>query len=258
MTGWDPWTPTIEQAPYRIAAVMPRTPAIVGVEMEPMGDALSYRPGQYVLLEDEDAAVAPRSFSIANAPRADGRLSLLVTRVPGGQASTWVHDRLRAGDQVRVSGAYGAFVEEPGSVAPALFLAAGSGLAPIKALLEAALPSTPRPSLTLAFSARTQADVIDAERWTAWQEREPRFRFVRTLTRGPGPPPRGRIPSLLADLVDGLGDHDVFIAGASGFVVDCTNAAQALGAARARIHTEVFYGEPQPWTGEPGFNAGCS
>jgi len=247
----DPWTAAIEQAPHRVVDVRACTPAIVEVWLEPLGDVLDYRPGQYVLLEDDAGTVAPRSFSVANAPRPDGRLSLLVTRVPGGQASTWVHERLVAGTQVLVSGPYGTFVDDPAATAPVLYLAGGSGLAPIRALLEAALPDPRRSALTLVFSARTRADVIDADRWATWQAREPRFRFVPTLTREPGPPPHGRIPTFLGEVAGDLGTGDVFIAGAAGFVADCAGAAMALGAPRARIHTEVFYGEPQPWSGQP-------
>ena len=243
----DPWTPSVLQEPHRVANVRAVTPAIAELWLEPLGEPLEYRPGQYVLLEDAEGAIAPRSFSVANARRADGRLSLLVTRMPGGQASEWVHGGLSAGDPVLVSGPYGTFVDDGGS-APAWYLAGGSGLAPVRALLEAA---PPRRALTLVFSARTEADVIDAGAWAARQAREPRFRFVRTLTRGAGPPPHGRIPALLADLAGDLRDADVFIAGASGFVTACAAAAQGLGAARARIRTEVFYGEPEPWTGKP-------
>jgi CDP-4-dehydro-6-deoxyglucose reductase, E3 len=50
-----------------------------------------------VLLEDDRHEVPPRSFSIANAPRSDGLISLLVTRVRDGETSLWVHDRLRVG-----------------------------------------------------------------------------------------------------------------------------------------------------------------
>jgi CDP-4-dehydro-6-deoxyglucose reductase len=247
----DPWIAAIEQAPHRVVEIRPCTPAIIEVWLEPRGEALGFQPGQYVLLEDDAGTIAPRSFSIANAPRADGRLSLLVTRVPGGQASTWVHDRLKAGAQALVSGPYGTFVDDPGATAPALYLAAGSGLAPIRALLDAALTDTRRAALTLVFSARTRADLIDPEAWTGRQAREPRFRFIRTLTRESGPPPRGRIPAQLGDLVDDVGACELFVAGASGFVAGCTEAATTLGVPRAQIHTEVFYAEPQPWSGQP-------
>jgi len=203
------------------------------------------------VLEDACGDIPPRSYSIANAPRADGAISLLVTRVPGGQTSVWLHDRARVGDEVIVSGPYGSFVDDPAASAPALFLAAGSGLAPVQALVEGALSAGARRSLTLIFSARTERDVLDRKRFDDWQASDSRFRFLRTLTRGAGPPPRGRIPALLHGLCGDLSEHDVFIAGAPGFVLACAAAAEAQGAWRGRVHTEVFYTEPQPWSGGP-------
>lgn len=232
---------------YEVARLERPTSTIVELWLRPLdAEVLDYLPGEYVLLEDRERTVPPRSFSIANAPRPDGLISLLATRVPGGQNSTWIHERLRVGQQVSVSGPYGTFVEDPAATDPAVFLAAGSGLAPIRALLEAGLAAHARSSLTLIFSARSEADVIDRERFEAWQSEHPWFRFIRTLTRGAGPPPHGRIPALLPTLQGSLHGHDVFIAGAPAFVLACAAAADALGASRARVHTEVFFVEPQP------------
>lgn len=237
------------EEPYQVLAIEHCTPTIVELWLRPVGGPLEYLPGEYVLLEDREHRVPPRSYSIANAPRRDGVISLLVTGVSGGQTSAWVHQRLRVGEQVAISGPYGTFVADPTSTAPTLFLAAGSGLAPVRALLEAAVSANGRPSLTLIFSARTEADVIDRDRFEAWQARHPQFRFVRTLTRSAGPRPHGRIPELLPTLYQDLDGHDVFIAGAPAFVRACAAAADALGASRARVHTEVFFAEPQPWSG---------
>jgi hypothetical protein len=156
-----------------------------------------------------------------------------VTRVPGGQTSTWVHDCLRVGHVVSISGPYGSFVDDPTATAPALFLAAGSGLAPMRSLIEAAVLASTRPSWTLIFSTRTEADVIDRDHFEAWQAQHPQFCFIRTLTRGVGPPPHGRIPDLLPALYGELSPHDIFIAGAPDFVL-----ARPTSCWRARL----------PWT----------
>lgn len=235
--------------PYRVEGIGPRTPTIVEVWLAPLAASMQYLPGEYVLLEDRDRRVEQRSYSIANAQRSDGQISLLVTRVQGGQASEWIHERLRSGDEVILAGPYGTFVADPASSAPCLYLAGGSGLAPMRALLEAALASSLQRSLTLIFSARTEADVLDRKLFVRWEAAHPNFRFIRTLTRGPGGNPRGRIPGLLPEICPDLSDCDVFIAGASGFVSGCAIAADALGAQRERTYTEPFFTEPQPWSG---------
>lgn len=228
---------------------MRRTPAIVELLLRPVGDPVEFLPGQYVLLGDADYRVPVRSYSIANAPRPSGEVTLLVTEVAGGETSGWVHHRLRPGDRALVSGPYGTFVADPGSQAPALYLAGGSGLAPVRSLAEAAV-ATGRPAqATLFFSARTEDDVMDAELFAAWERASPGFRFLRTLTRAQGPPPRGRIPTLLPRLFPDLSRYDVFVAGPPGFVDDCAEAARACGARPGHVLTEPFFEEPRPWRG---------
>src|SRR5436309_737625 len=134
--------------------------------------------------------------------------------------------RLIVDDEVSIDGPYGTFVDHLACTAPCLFLAAGSGLAPMRALLEAALAAGTRRSLTLIFSARTEADVIDGQRFIGWQQRHAHFRFIRTLTRAAGAPPTGRIPTFLPRLGCELVEHDVFIAGAPAFVVVCAATAE--------------------------------
>jgi hypothetical protein len=127
--------PARDEAPYRVSAIEHRTPAIVEVWLRPMDQPMAYRPREYVLLEDAMRHIPPRSYSIANAPRPDGLISLLITRVAAGPTS----------------------------------------VSPIRALIEAALEATPQRPLTLIFSARTVADVLDRERFGRWQTRYPPF-----------------------------------------------------------------------------------
>lgn len=172
----------------------------------------------------------------------------MVTRVPGGQLSRWVHDVLRPGDRVLASGPYGSFTAAPGEHAPMLLLAGGSGLTPVRALAEAALRSRTRGPVVMFSSARTQRDLIDDERFRGWQRRHPRrFRYLRTLTRADGPPPAGRIPVILGGWVGDLPGWRVYIAGAPGSVTACAAAARACGARPGRVYTEEFFAEPRPW-----------
>jgi len=239
-TGIAPW-PASLQAPYEVIDARSCTPTIRELWLRPLTQSLDHAAGEFVLLGDDERAVPERSYSVANAPRPDGLISLLITRVPGGRTSSWAHDTLRVGDRVVVSGPYGTFLDDPRATAPGLFLAAGSGVAPIRALLEAGLQTGLRASVTMILSARTEADVVSREEFLSLERRHPRFRFIRTLTRASGTPPHGRIPALLPDLDLDLSDHDVFIAGAPGFVQACGVAAEASGASTSRVQKEEFF-----------------
>lgn len=67
--------------PYRVMVNRPVTPVIRELQLAPDTDPMGYQAGQYVLLGDRDQRLPPRSYSVANSARADGHLSLLVTRI---------------------------------------------------------------------------------------------------------------------------------------------------------------------------------
>lgn len=236
---------------FRVAESRPVTPVIRELLLTPADEPMSYRAGQYVLLSDADERMPPRSYSVANAPRPDGTVTLLVTRYAPGVTSTWVHDRLRPGEPVLLSGPYGTFTPDPGRTGPVLLLAAGSGLAPARAIAEDLLDRPDRRPVTLFFSARTRDDTIDDLRFRELEAGQPDFRYLLALTRAPDSPRRPRLPDRLAQTVGDLPGWEVFASGPPGFVTGCVRAARALGAAAAAVHTEEFFADPEPWTGPP-------
>jgi CDP-4-dehydro-6-deoxyglucose reductase, E3 len=247
--AWDPY-------PFRVCSSRPVTPVIRELWLSPDATGPAYLPGQYVLLSDRHDRVPPRSYSVANAPRADGAISLLVTLVPEGPTSGWAHG-LRPGEPVTLIGPYGTFVPDHDRTGPVLLLAAGSGLAPARALAEGLLAErSPRP-VTLIFSARTGADAIDHARFREWASARDGFRYLLTLTRDPRAPERRRIPDLLPDAVGELTGWEVFASGSPGFVTGCAAAARALRADPGAVHTEEFFAEPVPWTGAAASEARC-
>lgn len=226
-----------------------RTPRIVEVRLRPVGDPVRYWPGQYLMVGDERAGVPPRPYSIACAPRADGELILLVARVPDGVTSNWIHDGLAVGDRLTVAGPYGTFIGDPGTDTPVLCLAAGSGLAPILALTDAALRRGFPHAVTILYSARHEADVFDEGLVAWWTAKHRRFDFHVTYT-GDNPPHgarhTGRIPTMLDRVEGDLSGHAVYIAGSPDFVEACAHAARALGAVDERIFIEKYHPQSPP------------
>jgi len=247
--------PPRENQPYVVTDRLLRTPRIVELRLRPIGAPMRYWPGQYVMLGDAEAGVPARSYSIANAPRPDGEVVLQVTRQGDGLTSAWVHERLQPGAGVKLSGPYGTFIGDPSVETPVLCMAAGSGLAPILALTEAALRRGYRDQVTLLFSGRATDDLYDAGLMAWWQARHRNFRYRPTLT---GTPPAGwtglvgRIPALLPTLFQDLARHSVFVAGSPQFVEDCLRAAKALGARSEFVHSEGFFPQYPPITPPPG------
>jgi ferredoxin-NADP reductase len=128
-----------------------------------------------------------RSYSIASAPdpvRPDV-FEIAVTRVEGGPTSEALHG-LSEGGVVEVEGPRGAFVRTGDDREhPALFVAAGTGLAPIRAMLTEDVSRSDGPPLVLLFGCRTPADVLWGDELLGWERSCKRFRLHVTLSRAP-------------------------------------------------------------------------
>ena len=224
-----------------------RTSRITELRIRPVGEALRFWPGQYITVTDTNRTITPRSYSIANAPRNDGEIILQITRVPEGKTSNWVHDQVQAGSMINISGPYGTFIGDPTTEGPVLCLAAGTGLAPILALSDAALRRGFKQPVHLVFSARTEDEIYDKGLMAYWNAKHRRFKFIPTLTQEVKDGiQQGRIPDILKDLYPDLSKHAIYIAGSPDFVDACIASAKALGAHDDMIHTEGFFDQALP------------
>jgi CDP-4-dehydro-6-deoxyglucose reductase len=220
---------------------------VMELRLRPVGQPIRYWPGQYVTLGNPRANIAARAYSISNAPRPDGELVLQVARADDGVTSQWVHDSLQVGDNVKLSGAYGTFIGDPSVDTPVLCIAAGTGLAPIMALAEAALRRGFKKPVTLVVSARSQADVYARGMMAWWRTKHRNFDYKITLTRESAEGcESGRINAVLPRLFKDLSKHTIFIAGSPEFVDAGVETVMALGAQGELVHTEGFFGQAQP------------
>src|SRR5499433_3856939 len=142
-------------------------------------------PGQHVdlRLTAENGYQAQRSYSIASPPE-DDLLSLTVERVDAGEVSPYLIDDLRAGDQFELRGPIGRyFVWTVATHGPLWLLAAGSGIAPLMAMLRHRARRKLRAPALLLYSSRSSDDVIYREELAMMARDDPDLRVVNTLTR---------------------------------------------------------------------------
>lgn len=120
--------------PCRIDSIQQLTPTVIHVILRlPPGSKLFYLPGQYIDVINNGLR---RSYSIANAPRHDGKLELQISRVEQGVMSNYWFNGAQVNDLLRLEGPLGTFclrTIEPENI---VFLATGTGIAPVKAILE--------------------------------------------------------------------------------------------------------------------------
>ena len=243
--------PPREDALFVLVDKHPLAERVVELRLRPVGQPIRYWPGQYVTLGNPRANVPARAYSIANAPRPDGELTLQVARADDGLTSLWIHDTLAVGDSVKVSGAYGTFIGDPAVDTPVLCLAAGTGLAPVLSLAEAALRRGFKRPVALVFSARQQSEVYSQGMMAWWRTKHRNFDFHITLTREQAEGYlSGRIDTVLPKLFPDLSKHTIFAAGSPGFVDSCIAAVKQLGARDELVFHEGFFAQQQPVTAD--------
>jgi NAD(P)H-flavin reductase/hemoglobin-like flavoprotein len=217
-----------------------RAPGVAVIRLRPNGP-LPYRAGQYVPVQVTKWPRAWRPYSIANAPRPGGLIELHVRAIAGGQVSnTLVHHSV-AGETVLLGAADGAMTMAD-SERDLLCVAGGTGLAPIKALIEQVLaPSAeagqerrPR-KITLFVGARQHFDLYDLEDLQLLESSCPALRVLPVLSDEPG---YNGLSGLLPDVVSGHGlfeNTDAYICGPPAMVT-MTAALLAASLPPGQIH----------------------
>jgi CDP-4-dehydro-6-deoxyglucose reductase len=118
-----------------------------------------FYPGQYVDISGYGGV--RRSYSIANVPQGEMTLELHVQRVSGGAMSEYWFEKAKAGDLLRLYGPLGTFLLREVQGLDLVFLATGTGIAPVKAILEGlAQNAQPKPrSITVYWGGRAREDL---------------------------------------------------------------------------------------------------
>ena len=198
-----------------------------------------FRPGQYmnVLLDDG----VHRSFSMASAP-AGNQVDFHVRRIPGGRFTDRGLRGLAAGDRLAVEIPLGRFGYHAEDFRPVVMAATGTGLAPIKSMLESLMDDPDCPPVSLYWGVRAEADLYLADAIRAWGERLYEFRFVPVLSR-PGAAWRGRtghVQDAIAHDFPDLSEHAIYLCGSPAMVADAKRRAVALHASPAHVYVDGF------------------
>ncbi len=164
----------------RVTRVVDLTPTVRAIWLAVPED-FRFQPGQYVNVQVPGVKGA-RAFSIANPPSERGVVELHVRRVDGGAATTYLHDTLKTGDELRVSGPYGRFFVRASRTAPRIFVAGGSGLSSIVSMIVERLESGCTVPVTLVHGARSEEELYYREKFEALAAQHPWFRYVPAVS----------------------------------------------------------------------------
>lgn len=207
--------------------------------MPPPGHRLRFLAGQYAQLRFADHP--PRDYSMASRPD-QTRLEFHVAHTGGEGASHHVRHRLRIAETVGLEGPFGENHLRTGHRGPMLCVAAGSGLAPMKSIVETALRRGMRYPVHLYFAARERTDVYLEAHFRRLAAAHENLRYVPLLSPGAGDGSyrEGEPGDAIADDFDSLSQVLAYVAGPPALVDEVEARLRALGMAPEQVRADAF------------------
>ena len=208
---------------------------------------IRFKAGQFIsfnLTPPGGERLVIRPYSIASPPDESDRITLVFNRVPGGRGSTYLFN-LKEGDPVAFEGPQGSFYlrERTRNV---LFVATGTGIAPIRSMLLDLMNHGYTESASLYWGLRNQRDVYYQQEFEALAVRYANLSFAIALSR----PDAGwlayvgRVTGLVEDRVTSVKNLDVFLCGNHAMIRDVMQIIRAKGL--CPIYREIYYDDPSP------------
>ena len=230
-----------------LLSVQTLSPTVKGFQWRCVdGASVSYVAGQWLNFDVPTLqGVVRRAYSIASAPNPShpDRFETAVTRVLDGASASHALHALAPGARIDIDGPHGFFTREQVRHVPALFVATGTGLCPLRAMLEDELPGADGPPLTLLFGCRSEADILWREQLASWTRAYPRFSLHVTLSRPSATWTglRGYVQQHIPQLIDPMHRPQVYVCGLTKMVSDVRQTLkQTLGYDRRLIHSERY------------------
>jgi len=144
---------------------------------------LAFKAGQFIILHvPRGGGVVKRAYSIASPPYEPTRIELCIQHVEGGIASTYFW-ALKQGDTVSLSGPHGNFLlKEPLDYEP-VFMATGTGVAPLRCMIKHLLHSNFTRPIWLLFGTRYEHALLYESEFRSLANLRPNFRYIPTVSR---------------------------------------------------------------------------
>ena len=221
------------------------TPTVRGIWLK-LDRPIRFQAGQYINLEVAALGGQSRAFSLANPPGEADVVELNVRIVPGGQVTTWLHESLKVGDTLKLSGPYGRFFVKKSANVPLIFMAGGSGLSSPKSMIEELLNEGCQLPMTLVYGQRSRAELYYHDEFTELAAKHANFTYVPALSSEPDGSDwsgtRGFVhDAAKAHFGNDFRGHKAYLCGPPAMIEACISTLMQGRLFERDIYTEKFF-----------------
>lgn len=233
----------VKTLPSRIEKLERLAPDVIEMHLRlPASERLQFLAGQYIdiLLKDGKR----RSFSLANAPHDDALLQLHIRHVPGGLFTEQVFSSMKLRDILRFNGPHGSFYLREDSTKPMIFLAGGTGFAPIKALVEHAIAENCARRIYVYWGAKARVDLYMPSLPEQWPAAHQNISYIPVLSEPAENDQWHGRTGLVHQAVtvdhENLADFQVYACGSPGMIEATKRDFIAAGLPEDEFFADVF------------------
>jgi len=230
----------VRSIPARVVALDDATHDIRRVRLAPeSAEPLTFSAGQYARLTFDGAPT--RDYSMANQP-GEEVLEFHIRRVPGGATSERVVSDLAVGEPVLVQGPFGSSFLRHRHTGPVLVVAGGSGMAPMKSIVETALNHGFRQPIHFYFGVREERDLYLDGHFQNLCARHPNLSFVPVLSQADSAVHRtGLVTDAIAEDLEVLRGWKAYMAGPPAMTDAAAASLLERGLPAEDLHVDVFF-----------------
>lgn len=201
----------VKTLPCRVEKMVKLADDVMALHLKlPANERLQFLAGQYIDILQKDGK--PRSFSLANAPHDDTYLELHVRNIPGGTFTQHVFSGMKERDILRIKGPLGSFFLHEDSPKPIVFVASGTGFAPVKAIIEHALHIGFKREMHFYWGVRKPSDLYMLDKIKEWESHG--IRVTAVVSDEPWSGRMGFVHQAVLDDFKDLSGYKVYACGA--------------------------------------------
>jgi Na+-transporting NADH:ubiquinone oxidoreductase subunit F len=209
--------------------------------------SMDYIPGQYIQLltpvYEKSSEEVYRAYSISSDPADKNAIELIIRLVPNGICTTWCFEYLKVGDEVRMNGPYGDFRLSE-TEAPIIFIAGGSGMAPIKCILHHMKNTNNQRKAAYYFGANKVKELCLVDLMHQFESELADFKFVPVIASPEEGETwngaQGLVTEAVQNDLENAGKCEAYLCGSPGMIDASIKVLRGLGMNEDNIFYDKF------------------